>query len=435
MYIYYVYFDEIFMATFKTEIPYKRADGSYRVQLRITHNYAVRRIGTHLYVAADQVTRSGKIKDTKILSQCDALIARCREICNGMDYKIAVMPIDDLVARIKEGLIGERFRLDFIAFARERIGKMTPGTARTYTSAINALVRYLDGRKLDISEISSAFLKDFERFIENEPSQRGSNRNGESDGSGKKGGRAVSLYLSNIRALHNAAKDEYNDEDRGVIRIPYSPFNKYKVKPMPAPRKRALPVETIQKIIDLPYEADEHGRMNLAKDCFILSFVLIGMNSADMYRAGKADDGILTYFRKKTETRREDRAEMRVEVEQCIDRLLYKYADPDRLFNFHRRYKSADDFNKAINKGLKEVGTRVGVPGLQFYAARHSVATLARSNRVGIDKATVGEMLNHVDDSTRVTDIYIDRDWSVIWNAQKRVLELFDWTAIGWDVL
>jgi hypothetical protein len=67
---------------------------------------------------------------------------------------------------------------------------------------------------------------------------------------------------------------------------------------------------------------------------------------------------------------------------------------------------------------------------LGFYAARHSWATIACSSVVGIDKATVHEALNHVDNEMKVTDIYIDRDWSVIWNANKKVLELFDWKMI-----
>lgn len=424
------------MATFKAETPYKKADGTYRVHIRITHNSAVRRIPTHLYVTAEGLTRTGKIKDGQVIAQSNQIISRCREICNGLDFDMTAIPIDELAALIKDGLQGEVFRLDFIAYARGKIAEMSKGTARTYTSSVNALERYA-GQSLDISAITSEFLRSFEKFIETEPSQRGANRKADPDDAPGKGGRAVSLYLSNIRTLHNLAKNEFNDEDRGIIRIPYSPFAKYKVKPMPVTRKRALSVETIQKIIDLPYEPEKNriSPANLAKDCFILSFVLLGMNSADMYRAQKATGGILTYFRAKTETRRADRAEMRVEVEQCTDRLLDKYADPERLFNFHKLYSTPENFNHTINKGLKRVGERVGVAGLQFYAARHSMATIARSRQVGIDKATVGEMLNHVDADMRVTDIYIDRDWSVIWNAQKRVLELFDWTAIGWDLL
>lgn len=423
------------MATFKAETPYRKADGTYRVHIRITHNGVTRRVPTHLYVAADGLTRTGKIKDGHVTRQANEIINRCREICNALDYDVATdMPIDKLVAQIKEGLKGDTFRLDFPTYARSKIAEMPKSTGRLYATSFNTLRRFA-GDTLDISEITSQFLRDFEKFIETEPSQRGSNRKTAKNDETPKGGRAVSLYIGHVRAVFNRAKEEFNDEDRGIIRIPYSPFNKYKVRPMPATRKRALSIETIQKIIDLPCESGRYKIADLAKDCFILSFVLLGMNSADIYHAPKATGGILTYFRKKTETRRADRAEMRVEVEQCIGPLLEKYADPDRLFNFHRLYTTAENFNHTINRGLKRVGERVGVEGLQFYAARHSMATIARSRHVGIDKATVGEMLNHVDADMRVTDIYIDRDWSVVWDAQKRVLELFDWSGIGWDLL
>lgn len=45
-----------------------------------------------------------------------------------------------------------------------------------------------------------------------------------------------------------------------------------------------------------------------------------------------------------------------------------------------------------------------------FYTARHSWATIAL-NKVGIDKYIVHAALNHIDDSMKVTDIYIERDF------------------------
>ena len=45
-----------------------------------------------------------------------------------------------------------------------------------------------------------------------------------------------------------------------------------------------------------------------------------------------------------------------------------------------------------------------------FYISRHSWATIAL-NKVGIDKYTVHAALNHVDETMRVTDIYIERDF------------------------
>lgn len=424
------------MATFKIEIQNKRADGTYNLRIRVTHNTVVRRISTNLYVTGEELTRSKKLKEGKTALLAEDLIKKCRETCNSMGMEIQNMSIDTLVDRLKSALKGgETFRLDFIKFAEEKILNLSSGTAMIYRTAINTLRRFIMRDELDISEINVSFLRAFERFIEAEPSKRGSNRKAMTEKAKEgKGGRAVSLYMSCIRSLYNQAKDEYNDEDRGIINIPYSPFSHYKVKAQPRTKKRAIPVEMIQKIISLPYKKERpDGRQsayNIAKDCFLLSFMFIGMNSADMYYLMPPKNGVLVYNRKKTASRRADLAEMRVRVEPCTAFLLDKYKGDKTLFNFASLYATCKSFNRVINDGLKDIGSDIGVEGLTLYAARHSWATIARSAAVGIDKATVHEALNHVDKEMKVTDIYIDRDWSVIWEANRKVLALFDWTEL-----
>ncbi len=422
------------MATFKPEVQNKRADGTYNVRIRITHNRVVRRLSTNIYVTGDDLTRSLNIKNQEVLDQCEDLIRRCRTVCNGLGYSLSALPIDDLVDKLKDQLHGANtFQLDFIEYTRQKTADMNPGTAATYKIMLSALQRFIKRDHLDITEITTAFLRDFEKFIENEPSQQGNNRKKDKEEDRPKGGRAVSAYLASVRAIHNKAKAEFNDEDRGVIRIPFSPFKNFKIKPQPKTRKRGLTPEQIQAIIDLPYEEGEKSRRNLAKDCFILSFALIGMNSVDMYYAEPVKRRTLIYNRRKTTDRRDDNAEMRVRIDGCLTCLVEKYADPkgERLFNFYTRYSTPFTFNKALNKGLKQVGAILGIDGLEFYAARHSWATVARSSDVNIDKATVHEALNHVSSDLAITDIYIDRDWSIIQNANKKVLALFDWSLVG----
>lgn len=424
------------MATFKAEVQNKRADGTYNVRIRVTHNRQIKRLSTNIYVTSEDLTRTGKIKNQKILDKCEPLLKKCRDTCSDLGFSIDNMDIDELADKIKIQLQGgDRFKLDFIAYAKRKAESMNPGTGGLYITMINALQRYIKRDNLDIAEINTAFLRGFENFLETEPSQRGNNRKKAAKDVEKKESRAASLYLSNIRAIHNKAKEEFNDEDRGVINIPYSPFKNFKIKPQPKTRKRALSVETIQEIINLPYKNEIVGgrtsRYNLAKDCFILSFALVGMNSADMYTAELPKKNILTYNRQKTMTRRDDEAEMQIRIEKSIAGLLNKYKDEKKLFRFYKHYIDKEGFNKAINKGLKQIGKDIGIEDLEFYAARHSWATIARSSAVGIDKYTVHEGLNHAPDKDmKVTDIYIARDWSTIWDANRNVLKLFDWSAI-----
>ena len=427
------------MATFRTCIfsHQRRADGTYNIKLRITHHRKSRWISTTLYALPDDLTRGLKIKDEKLSRKCRELVEDCIDLCNDMGYAVEEMEIDELVARIKSGLKGgERFRLDFIAYMRQEAARMNSGTASIYMTALNALRRYIGRDTLDIGEITAPFIKGFVQFIESEPSQRGANRKQKGETATKnKGNRALSLYISRIKTIYNRAKEEFNDEELGQMNILGNPFRNLRLE-TPAPTaKRAISAESIQQIIDLPPLANERARM--ARDCFLLSFALMGMNSADLLTCPPARKDEIVYFRQKTASRRTDRAEMHVRIEPCVSPLIARYSDKTgkRLLHFYLRYKDRVSFNKAINKGLKDVGEAIGVDGLTFYAARHSWATIARTPReeggAGLDKYVIHDALNHVDTSMKVTDIYLVKNWRVIFDANKAVMNLFDWSGIG----
>ena len=241
--------------------------------------------------------------------------------------------------------------------------------------------------------------------------------------------RASSLYLGSIRHLFNEAKKKYNDYDRNILLISNSPFENFKVPKQEATRKRALSAELIKKIWELPYIYNVNGRekncpYNLAKDCFILSFCLIGMNSVDLYNCTELQDNAITYYRTKTTDRRLDNAKMVVIIPQIIIPIIKKYQDytKKRIFNFYHNYSTADNFNKAINHGLKVIGKQLKIDDLEYYAARHSWATIA-VNKAGIDKYTVHAALNHIDETMRITDIYIERDFKIENDANTRVVK------------
>jgi integrase len=293
------------------------------------------------------------------------------------------------------------------------------GNSVTYNAALNSLQKYINRDTLDIAEITPKFIHGWIDWILTH--RTSSNR--------QTGERAASLYPSNIRALHNRAKEEFNNEDEGIIRIPLSPFSKVKLPAMPKVRKRALPPEKIKQIFNLPYrEKPQHGvtdRFNLAKDMFILSFCLLGINSIDLYFCDELKGGRLIYQRIKTHNRRSDKAEMSIKTEPEIAGIMEKYRDATgvRVFRFHAMYSTPQNFNTAINNGLKQIGKIICEDDLEYYAARHSWATIAR-NRCDVSKYDIHEFLNHAPDSDmKVTDIYIDKDFSVQDKTNRKVLD------------
>ena len=112
---------------------------------------------------------------------------------------------------------------------------------------------------------------------------------------------AIKLYMTVLKAVFNQAKYEYNDDEAGLIRIPLSPFNRYTMPENIQTASRVLTVEQIQEIIDLPYfrNGSPYYQLNMAKDVFLLSFALMGINSADMYDLIGFEDGIISYEREK----------------------------------------------------------------------------------------------------------------------------------------
>ena len=115
-----------------------------------------------------------------------------------------------------------------------------------------------------------------------------------------------------------------------------------------------------------------------------------------------------------------DRAEVVVRVEPEIETFIAILQDRPGL----RWWKSARIADTQVNKYLRQWAEREGIPPFTFYAARHSFATLAR--REGVEKATVDEALGHIGDY-EIADIYAERNWSLSWEANRKVLELFSW--------
>ena len=280
--------------------------------------------------------------------------------------------------------------------------------AINYTAAIRSLKAFTGRESININELTSSFFVDYARYMKTANS-RSHTKNTKPVGS-----RAVSLYTGIFRAIINKAKNEFNDEDHDIVVVKVNPFRKFKVPASPAPEKRALSKDKIIAIRNLVIP-DENKREILARDCFLLSFYLIGINSADLFENNSVIDGRLKYERKKTRTRRQDKALISVKVEPEAEIILSRY-------NFRKLYSSSNNFNRAINIGLKKIGKNIKEPGLTFYAARHSWATIA-ANDCNIDKYTVHQALNHVDETMKVTDMYIRRDWSHLDRANRKVLD------------
>lgn len=404
----------------------KRADGTIPVRIRVTYKGQVRRISTNLVCTTTDLTRSGKIKNADIMAKAQELTEQMRKIVNDLPlFEISSEDVDYVVGKIKDALTGKRFHLDYFEWADRYLVCKSEPTRALYITSLNALSRYLGKRELDINDITRAMLLDFVDWVDETPVGHYDHRTGKVVPSRRlkaKGG-ASSRFIMKLAHIFNAAKDRYNDEDTGRILIPRSPFAKISITPPPSQGQKPLSRELIQRIIKAQTASVQQRR---ALDAFVVSFGLMGVNLVDMYSATPCKD-VWVYNRTKTKTRRHDQAEMRVVIPDEIKPFIERLQDGSKGWMFpviHNLGKRHDDATRAVNDGLALWCKANGIPVFTFYAARHSWATIARQEK--IEKATIADSLCHIGEHA-VTDIYAEKNWELMAEANKKVLSLFEW--------
>lgn len=392
------------MATFKIQIrkDRQREDKSFIVFIRFSHNRRTTYLPTTMIAEKKDLTSSLKIKNQRILDRGEELIRSYRKKLETLYLEINDMPFEKIIERLKEK--DESGSINFVSYARTWLMENENKKGiKNYTTALNSFCRFMGREVIYCNEFSEQLMKDFESYL-----------NGKA--------RAQSLYTSAILKIYNDARDHYNDYDNGNIRIKAS-LRKYTPPKQNVAVKRALSVENIRTIMKLT--VGEHTRAELAKDCFIMSFCLMGINAVDLYSITKYDGEKITYNRTKTRDRRSDQALMVIDVPAVIKPIMKKYmtkCKDGHIFNFSSRYSKYEDFNRALNIGLKDIARHIGVDNIQFYSARHSMATIA-ANDVRIPIYIVNDMLCHIDERMKITNLYIKKDFSAINEANAKLID------------
>lgn len=419
------------MITFRPFVGSPRKDGSRVVYVSVTLHRKSRRIPTTLTATARDLTRSGHIKAPSLVMRFEELVREFRAAVSTLSpFAVETMSVDDVVEVLRRGVGGSSFRLDFLAYARAYILKnKAPGTRKNYSAAVEALATYCAQERgsdtLDINDINKALLLSFREWAVARGCYASTYKHG---GVPRRTSEAQAVrYLAKLSHIFAAAKERFNDEDAGLIVIPRSPFSSFRLSaPLSGEQVQGnLGVEVMQRVISAKTNDED---IRLALDAFVVSFTLMGANLADLYEAKVPRGEWWEYERRKTRTRREDKAFLSVKVDERARPYLARLSKHARGGVWFPRLRAAappESITGKINRGLRRWCKSEGLPPFTFYAARKTWASLAR-NKAGVDKATIDECLCHRGD-LRLADIYIERDWEVLARANARVLNLLRW--------
>lgn len=417
------------MITFRAVVfaHHKRSDGTYPVKIRVTFRRQTRYIPTTITCTAADLTRSLRINGADVVARCNELCDRLRREAASLNaFDLEGRDVDYAVRLLMERMRAQDFRLDFFEWADAFLRTKSAGNRLKYDTALRAFARFLGRRSIDVNDITHALLVRFAEACDSGPKLAYSWHTGGVVRTARPRVNPISPhYLSKLSHIYDAAKDRYNDEDGGAVVIPRSPFRKLNMTP-PPPRtaQKAQTVEVLQAMLDTP--VDDPCRRAL--DVFLVSFGLMGVNCADLWEATPPKGRKWVYFRRKVRGRRADGARMEVAVPPVLGPLLARLGAGTSsawwLPVLRGLGKDPSVAGQTVNRGLRRWCEARGLEPFTLYAARHTWATTAR--RIGIEKALVDEALGHVGDY-RITDIYAERSWDRMAEANAKVLALLRW--------
>ena len=398
---------------------FKRTDGTYNVKIKVYHQKKKRFIDTMHFVSSRQLDSDLNIKDRFILNELSFTLTDYRKTIVSLGPKLNFMTCDNF----KDFLEGKDEEVDFVKFCNNHIAALKEdgrdGTAKNHAKIKNSLVDYFGKDRISMLEINAAMLYQYEKWLRRERVMTRANQLGKEVTTKKKGMKDGGIYphMRDLRTLFNEACKLYNNEDLGLVKIKHYPFKVYKIGAPPKTKKRNIQPEQIIKLRDCVLPTD--SRAELARDLFILSFYLCGMNAVDLYKLDRYDAEWerIEYNRSKTEGMRDDDAFISIEIVQEARPLLAKY-----MGTLRARYSTANGLDTALSKGMDLVRERAELPELTYYWARHSFATIAR-NKCRMSKDDIAEALNHVDGEHGTTDIDIEKDWSIVDDVQAAVIK------------
>lgn len=256
------------MATFKSLVRYKRADGFYQVYIRVLHHTKSGYIKTDKFVTDQQISRKGEIKDAVVNEYCAREILRYNEMINRHD--ISHYTVNELI----EFLLESETEVCFSQYARQYINNMENSghkrNAKNYHLAVSHLERFLGTNNIMFSHLTSAILK---RWIQ----------------SLSKTNRAKEMYPTCVRQIFKKAFVDLNDEERGITRIKFNPWLKINIPKSDTTVQRAISAEACREFFNRPLPRTKmlSSLPELGRDVALLSLCIGGINTVDLYELKK----------------------------------------------------------------------------------------------------------------------------------------------------
>lgn len=358
------------MATLKLSVLKARQNqqGKFPLFISITHNRNVRYIKTDYVIDDLYQFDNGVIvcrKDAKVLTQ------RLKYTLSEYQSKLDNIENQDIYncTQIKEILEGKQKtdqEITFNEYMSLRIERLRKEGRNNYAD-MNAYTLKRINKILGVITLKSITPTSIETFIK---------------GINKLSNASKQMQLSHFKACINEAIKER------LVKYEIHPFTYVK---MPKSEIRQIDI-TLEDFIKIKTLETKHKKISLAKDCFLLSFYLCGMNLIDIVNSDFSGDKI-KFARTKTAHTKQGDADISFSIPQEAKEIIKKYIKRNGKIDFGYNF-TYSNFQCYLNKCIKSMGKHLDInANICFYTARKTFAQFA--SEIGIPDSIIDYCLGH----------------------------------------
>lgn len=388
-------------------------NGLYPIKLRITHNNTNASRSLGLYILPNQWDEDYqrlrlKAPNAKLNNErLEDLIYIYRSNIQKLDsmYRLPSMKAADIIEYVENGGFVKSDNLYFNTRIQEyadQCRKETYKKSFLYTEhTVMDFVRTTspNADKIFLMDINYDFLCRFHSYME----KRGMKKN------------SMAIVETNIRTIWNrATKSKLLPHDLN----PFYGDCGYKIQ-HELKEKVYLPIDGMRRLLELDFSQVQGGKgLEAARDFFMLSFYLCGINPIDLFYMPKCQSGEMVFVRRKIE--HTSPQPVHLFIPAAAQRIIDKYADGPMMLNFDQQYMNFDSCYSFFRHRIDRIAKMIGYPDMTLYWSRYTWSTYAM--KMGASDFVVDKLQGRVPTSINGKH-YASFEWEDGTNIMDKVIQ------------
>lgn len=375
------------MATLKLTIFKAKVlkDGRHKIRIAVCHHQETSYIVTRFII--DNLSQ---FKNGQVVKRQDAatINMKLRNMLNEYQEKLDNIKNVEMYSctQLKAILTGAgnaQTAPTFQAVANEYIEQLNKSGRENYAKLIERNCRYFtEFSKGDflLSDINPMIVENYSNFLRH------------TKGIGET---TIGMMMSRTRTIINRGVKQQ------LVKYDINPFAYYKIKTAPV-REVDLSIENIIKIKNY---CPDSKKLKVARDLFMLSFYLCGINLADLLQVDFRNVDHVEYIRKKAVNLKQSDQRIVIPIPHAATPIIYRWMNKNTgKLDFGYKF-TYSNFYRYLTRSLNNVAAELNIKEkVVYYSARKSFAQFA--SELGIPDGVIDYCLGHSDKSRGVIRYY-----------------------------